>query len=142
MKSLLAVSLVFFTPIDAGAAEEAADPSTTASPAEDPASVLAFEVEPVTDAAVLLLASGFGILSQLILDTGEITPQAAGDPSKLLPIDRPTALATDVEAVAKRTLAVSHFCFCRVDEQIVLTAAAGQRDGRLWQAAMLRFEIM
>jgi len=47
-----------------------------------------FIADPLSDGAVLSLALGTGALSEAILATGEIKPQAPGDPSKLLSFDR------------------------------------------------------
>lgn len=47
-----------------------------------------FIADPLSDGALLSLGLGVGALSEAILFTGELTPQAPGDPSKLLSIDR------------------------------------------------------
>ena len=66
-----------------------ADAPLLARPVEPPPARLSFVADPVSDGAVLTLASGTAILSELILTTGEITPQQPQDPTRLLSIDRP-----------------------------------------------------
>jgi membrane-associated phospholipid phosphatase len=53
----------------------------------------AFQVDPVTDPALLVGTGGFGLVLELIITTGELRPLAPIDPGNLLFIDRPTALA-------------------------------------------------
>src|SRR5579859_2258215 len=47
-----------------------------------------FKVDPVADATLMALGLGTAGLEELVLSTGEITPQRPGDPTKLLSIDR------------------------------------------------------
>lgn len=46
-----------------------------------------FAIDPVTDGSILGVSLGFGVLSQVVLSTGEIVPQQPQDSSKLLGID-------------------------------------------------------
>ncbi len=47
-----------------------------------------FSVDPVTDTAALGISLGFGALSQLVISTGELSPQQPGSTDNLLSIDR------------------------------------------------------
>lgn len=60
-----------------------------------------YAIDPVRDGAILGAAGGFAVLTEAIVSTGEIRPQAPGDPALLLPFDRPTALAAHPEASSK-----------------------------------------
>lgn len=72
--------------------------ATVADPIPDPAPrTPLFRLDPVFTGAILSGALGFGVLSELILSTGEIRPQEPLDPSVLLGIDRPTAESNHVE---------------------------------------------
>ena len=60
-----------------------------------------YAIDPVRDGALLGAAGGFAILTEAIVSTGEIRPQAPGDPALLFSVDRPTALAAHPEATGK-----------------------------------------
>lgn len=74
-------------------------------PEQTPPSRVRFIADPVADGAILSAALGFGLLSQAILETGEIVPQQPVSPDILLPIDRGivrrrfSTTATDVSNV-------------------------------------------
>lgn len=68
------------------------------SPAPEPH----YRLSPVTDAAVLVLSFGLAGTLELILSTGELRPQAPGDPAALLGIDR--RVATSPEPARSRLL--------------------------------------
>jgi membrane-associated phospholipid phosphatase len=57
-------------------------------PVQPPPEHVHFIADPLSDGAVLSLTLGTGALSEAILATGEIKPQAPGDPAKLLVFDR------------------------------------------------------
>jgi membrane-associated phospholipid phosphatase len=63
-------------------------------PAEPPAPKVRFIADPVSDGAILSVALGFGGLSELIIGTGEITPQQPVDKARLLSIDRGAVTAS------------------------------------------------
>lgn len=73
------VALLALLAVRAGAAE----PPTPGPPDGDQP-----VIDVVTDAALLAGGLGFSVLSELIVRTGEIRPQAPGSTSKLLAIDR------------------------------------------------------
>lgn len=54
-------------------------------------------VDPVADTAFVATTAGFALLSELIVRTGELRPQAPVDPSNLLGVDRGIADAEEVE---------------------------------------------
>lgn len=84
----LAVSLVTLA-LSSSRPALADGPLPLARPVEPPPQRLSFVADPVSDGAVLTLASGTAILSELILTTGEIIPQQPRDTTRLLSIDRP-----------------------------------------------------
>ena len=57
-----------------------------------------FVADPVADGAVLSLALGVGLMSEIILGTGEITPQQPRPQRNLLSIDRGVIEATPIPA--------------------------------------------
>jgi membrane-associated phospholipid phosphatase len=59
-----------------------------------------FHVDPILDGAVIGASASVGLLLELIIRTGELQPQAPGDPARLLGVDRGTALSTEPEAGA------------------------------------------
>jgi membrane-associated phospholipid phosphatase len=54
--------------------------------------------DPISDGAVLSLSLGGGLLSELILETGEISPQQPRPDTDLLAIDRPSITAQPIRA--------------------------------------------
>lgn len=65
-------------------------------PVQPPPEKVRFIADPLLDGAVLSLTLGTGALSEAILATGEIKPQAPGDPAKLLSLDRAAVDQTPV----------------------------------------------
>jgi undecaprenyl-diphosphatase len=61
---------------------------------EEPPARITFFADPVADGALLSFATGTAVLSEVILGTGELTPQQPQDPSQLLAIDRPVICLT------------------------------------------------
>lgn len=57
-----------------------------------------YVADPFSDGAVLSLSLGMAVLSELILETGEITPQQPRAETALLAIDRPSITAQPVAA--------------------------------------------
>ncbi len=108
-----------------------APPTSTSSRAASadairPAPAPRFKIDVVTDSAVIGMAAGFGLLSQAIIATGEISPQAPGDTSVLLGIDRGVATsdkASEGSRVLSDALVGSAFAFAALD-----TALAGILD--------------
>lgn len=76
-------------------------PAVDPVPDSPPPVTRGYAIDPVRDGALLGAASGFAVLTEAILSTGEIRPQSPGDPSLLLALDRPTALASHPEATGK-----------------------------------------
>lgn len=74
-------------PASVSTAAPLASPNPPVAP-PSPARTPSFVADPVTDGALLSVGLGFGLLSEIILGTGEIVPQQPQDPSKLLAIDR------------------------------------------------------
>lgn len=98
---------------------------------------LRYRIDPVRDGALLGAAGGFAILTEAIVSTGEIRPQAPGDPALLLAIDRPTALAAHPEASSKILSDLSvglAIGYCVVD--IVRAQVSGQPEGAFGYAAL------
>jgi len=79
------------SPTDPASTQAAASPSAAAAPAA-PATVSPhrdppFQIDAITDIALIGAGGGFGGIVELILSTGEIRPQRPVDPSGLLGID-------------------------------------------------------
>lgn len=77
-------------------------PATTTQPPQPSAAApqrrALFEIDPVSEVAIFGVTTGFAVLSELIIGTGELRPQDPVDPALLLPIDRGIANAEDVES--------------------------------------------
>ena len=118
-----------------------ATPVATSSAAAAP--LERFEIDPVTDSAILSLSAGFGLLSQAIIGTGEIAPQTPGDPSKLLGIDRGVVTnGGEVKGsrVVSDALVAGAFAWAAVDT--VLTAALDSRHERALSYLIIYLETM
>lgn len=81
----MCASLALCLVATAALAEEPQSPQTVASPREAAAR---FTADPITDGAIISASLGFGALSELVITTGEITPQQPQPSSRLLAIDR------------------------------------------------------
>ena len=106
-------------------------PSTSAA---DPPRALDqhFTVDPVADGALIAGGAGFSGVLEIILSTGEITPQRPGSPAKLLALDRIAVTQTidpHADTISSVGLGVA-IAFAAVDP--FLSAA---RDG--WDAAFV-----
>jgi membrane-associated phospholipid phosphatase len=91
-----------------------------------------FTVDPVADGALIAGAGGFSALLELILSTGEITPQRPGSPDKLLSIDR-IAVTQTIDSHADTFSSVGlgvAIAFAAADPLL-----SGARDG--WDAAFV-----
>ncbi len=91
-----------------------------------------FTVDPVADGVLIAGSGGFSAILELILSTGEITPQRPGDPNQLLSIDR-IAVTQTIDPHADTISSVGlglGIAFAAVDP--LLSAA---RDG--WDAAFV-----
>lgn len=102
-----------------------------------------FVLDPVADTAVISLSAGFGLLSQAIISTGEISPQAPGDPSVLLGIDRGVATSDKVgegSRVLSDVLVSSAFGYALLDT--VLTASLDRRTERAVTVGVIYLETI
>jgi len=76
--------LLLLAAADAHAADPASSPPAAPAPKARPRLV----ADPITDGAIISVSLGFGALSELVVTTGEITPQQPQASSRLLAIDR------------------------------------------------------
>lgn len=109
-----------FVPLIVGSIVAASPPASTSSTAPH------FEIDPIADGAVLGLALSVGMVSQALTGTGELRPQAPGDPSVLLGIDRSVATSDHItpgSKTAANALLASAFAYAVLD-----TALAGALD--------------
>jgi undecaprenyl-diphosphatase len=91
-----------------------------------------FTVDPVADGALIVAGAGFSGLLELILSTGEVTPQRPGDPSRLLPIDRVAVTQTiDSHADAWSSAGLGAALAFAVADPLL----SGWRDG--WDAGLV-----
>jgi undecaprenyl-diphosphatase len=105
--------------------EVLADPLPAPTPEQTPPPRVRFSADPITDGAIVSLSLGFGALSELVLNTGEIVPQQPQSTSRLLWIDR-LALTKheDGAAVLSSVGAGVALAYAVVDP-----IASGYRDG-------------
>jgi len=86
-----------------------------------------FTIDPVVDGVLVVGGAGFAEMLSLILATGEIRPQAPGDPSKLLSIDRGAVTQTiDPNAGTYSTYGL----YAAIAYAVVDPILSGVRDGR------------
>src|SRR5579862_3066166 len=91
-----------------------------------------FTVDPVADGALIAGSAGFSGLLEMILSTGEITPQRPGSPDRLLGIDRVAVTQTfdpHASGVSNVGLGLA-LAFAAVDPFL-----SASRDG--WDAALV-----
>lgn len=94
-------------------------------PEKTPPPTIRFTADPVTDGAIVSLSLGFGALSELVLNTGEIVPQQPQPTSKLLSIDRLALTKHEDGAILVSSIgAVVALAYAVVDP-----VATGYRDG-------------
>lgn len=74
--------------MSAGTMARAEGTASHHEPRPGPTTDAPFTADPVTDTAVLGISLGFGALSQLVISTGELSPQAPGSTDSLLSLDR------------------------------------------------------
>ena len=86
-----------------------------------------FTIDPVVDGVLVVGGAGFAEMLSLILATGEIRPQAPGDPNKLLSIDRGAVTQTiDPNAGTYSTYGL----YAAIAYAVVDPILSGVRDGR------------
>jgi membrane-associated phospholipid phosphatase len=91
-----------------------------------------FTIDPIADGALIAGGAGFSGLLELILSTGEITPQRPGDPDKLLSIDRIAVTQTvDPHADAASSVGLG----LAIGFAVLDPFLSGARDG--WDAALV-----
>ncbi len=130
--SLTVVTLVFLS-----APARAADP--TSAPASAPASTVApavvqpvvgnapFQIDPISDGALIAAGAGYGGILELILSTGEIRPQRPVDPNALLGIDSVAVTQTIDPSASSR----SNFgLYTALAFAVLDPVLSGFRDGR------------
>ena len=86
------------------------------------------EIDLVTDTAIIVSALSFGVLLEGIVQTGEIRPQQAGDPSILLPIDRPRALSDNRTTLGLSNIPIATMAaYALTDSILVQALGRGER---------------
>ncbi len=86
-----------------------------------------FQIDPISDAALIAAGAGYGGILELILSTGEIRPQRPVDPSALLGIDRGAVTQTIDPSASSR----SNFgLYTALAFAVIDPILSGFRDGR------------
>ncbi len=86
-----------------------------------------FQIDPVSDAALIAAGAGYGGILELILSTGEVRPQRPVDPNALLGIDSVAVTQTFDPSVANR----SNFgLYTALAFAVLDPILSGFRDGR------------
>jgi undecaprenyl-diphosphatase len=91
-----------------------------------------FTIDPVADGVLTGTGAGFAALVGLVLQTGEITPQAPGDPANLLSFDR-TAVTQHIDPNAATYSDIG--LWTAVGFAVVDPILSGVRDG--WDALLV-----
>jgi membrane-associated phospholipid phosphatase len=106
-----------------------AAPSSVATPAvvSPPVDNRPFQIDPVSDGALIVAGAGYGGILELILSTGEIRPQRPVDPNALLGIDSVAVTQTIDPSAATR----SNFgLYTALAFAVIDPILSGFRDGR------------
>ena len=117
----------------------AAEPSSIAAlpVAEAPAR---FTADPIADGAVISVSLGFGALSELVVTTGEITPQQPQPTSRLLGIDRLALSKHESSAGPSSSIAALFALVYAVADPIFTGYRSGASSG--WVDAVIYAEAL
>jgi undecaprenyl-diphosphatase len=102
-------------------------PSVTPATVQPPVVNSPFQIDPISDGALIAAGAGYGGVLELILSTGEIRPQRPVDPSALLGIDSVAVKQTFDPGASTRS---NYGLYTALAFAVIDPILSGFRDGR------------